>query len=481
LHWLRLALDRKDKAFAESFSSFCCDAFFEMRQLHLSVSPEKMASKPKIIVLDDDPTGSQTVHSCLLLTRWDVDTLSLGLNDDSPIFFVLSNTRALTPEKAAEVTREVCRNLKSAIASTNTQDFLIVSRSDSTLRGHYPVETDVIAQELGGFDAHFLVPAFFEGGRFTRDSVHYLIVNGVPTPVHQTEFARDSVFGYHHSYLPDYVAEKTQGRIPANTVERFLLTDIRAGSLERLLKLTNNQCGVVDGETQTDLDIFAADIITAASQGKRFLFRSAASILTSLANLGQQPIPAEDMSQYVRNGKPGAIIVGSHVKKTTEQLENLLHEPGIVGIEIDIVHLLDDSPAQRTQLLSQNLESIHTAYNSGKTPVVYTSRQELTFDNVQMRLQFGVAVSALLMDIVQSLPSDIGFLISKGGITSNDVLSTGLALTSARLLGQILPGCSIVRTSANHPQFPNLPVVLFPGNVGDAHALAIAFRRLINN
>ncbi|MGB3206139.1 MAG: nucleotide-binding domain containing protein [Crinalium sp.] len=197
--------------------------------------------------------------------------------------------------------------------------------------------------------------------------------------------------------------------------------------------------------------------------------------------MGQQPIAAEEMSQYVRNGKPGAIIVGSHVKKTTEQLENLLQEPGIVGIEIDVAHLLDNSPAQRTQLLSQNLESIHKAYNSGKTPVVYTSRQELTFDNVETRLQFGVAVSALLMDIVQGLPSDIGFLISKGGITSNDVLSTGLALTSARLLGQILPGCSIVRTPANHPQFPNLPVVLFPGNVGDAHALATAFRRLINN
>jgi uncharacterized protein YgbK (DUF1537 family) len=29
----------------------------------------------KIIILDDDPTGSQTVHSCLLLTRWDVVSL----------------------------------------------------------------------------------------------------------------------------------------------------------------------------------------------------------------------------------------------------------------------------------------------------------------------------------------------------------------------------------------------------------------------
>src|SRR5512136_1703665 len=122
-----------------------------------------MTSKPKIIVLDDDPTGSQTVHSCLLLTRWDVDTLRLGLRDSSPIFFVLTNTRALTPERAAAVTREVCHNLKEAIAAEGVRDFLVVSRSDSTLRGHYPVETDAIASELGPFDAHFLVPAFFEG------------------------------------------------------------------------------------------------------------------------------------------------------------------------------------------------------------------------------------------------------------------------------------------------------------------------------
>ncbi len=174
--------------------------------------------KPKIIVLDDDPTGSQTVHSCLLLTVWDIDTLRLGLTDESPIFFILTNTRSLPPEQAAQVTREVCQNLKSAIASLNIQDYLIVSRSDSTLRGHYPIETDVIAEELGGVDAHFLVPAFFEGGRITLDSVHYLIVDNVPIPVHETEFARDSVFSYSYSYLPDYVAEKTQGRIPGKVI-----------------------------------------------------------------------------------------------------------------------------------------------------------------------------------------------------------------------------------------------------------------------
>ncbi len=437
-----------------------------------------MTTNPKIIVLDDDPTGSQTVHSCLLLTRWDVETLRLGLGDDSPIFFVLTNTRALTPEQATTVTREVCHNLKIALDAEGIKDFLVVSRSDSTLRGHYPVETDVIAEEVGPFDAHFLVPAFFEGGRITRDSVHYLIIDGVETPVHETEFARDSVFGYHHSYLPDYVEEKTKGRILSDSVERFLLEDIRQGSLARLQNLSGNQCGVVDAETQADLDKFAADVLAAAAEGKRFLFRSAASLLTSLASLGSQPVAATDMAQYVRQGKPGAVIVGSHVKKTTQQLEQLLKAPGIVGVEVDVAHLLNESEDQRVALLNSVLERVQQVHEAGKTPVVYTSRQELTFENVQTRLQFGAAVSALLMDIVRGMPTDLGFLISKGGITSNDVLSTGLALRSARLLGQIIPGCSMVRTPDDHPQFPNLPVVLFPGNVGDADALVTTYQRL---
>ncbi|WP_414551907.1 four-carbon acid sugar kinase family protein [Anabaena sp. CCY 0017] len=440
-----------------------------------------MSNKPKIIVLDDDPTGSQTVHSCLLLMHWDVDTLRLGLQDNSPIFFVLTNTRSLPPESATSVTREVCQNLKLALAAENITDFLIVSRSDSTLRGHYPIETDAIAQELGPFDAHFLVPAFFEGGRITRDSVHYLIIDDVPTPVHETEFARDSVFSYHHSYLPKYVEEKTQGRIQAESVTRFLLDDIRAGSLERLLQLSHNQCAVVDGETQSDLNSFAVDVLTAASQGKRFLFRSAASILTALAALPPQPIAAENMAEYVRGGKPGAIIVGSHVKKTTQQLHSLLQVEGTAGIEVDVARLLDYGVKESAKLLTEISESIKLAHAAGKTPVVYTSRQELTFKDVTTRLEFGVKVSSLLMDIVRSLPADIGFLISKGGITSNDVLSTGLSLNSARLLGQILAGCSMVITTSEHPLFPNLPVVLFPGNVGDADALGTIYKRLTKN
>lgn len=435
-------------------------------------------SQPKIIVIDDDPTGSQTVHSCLLLMKWDVATLEQGLQDKVPILFILSNTRAMNPKKAAATTKEICHNLKIAIAKVGIKDFLVVSRSDSTLRGHYPVETDVIAEELGGFDAHFLTPAFFEGGRITVDSTHYLMVDGVKTPVATTEFARDSVFGYSHSYLPDYVEEKTSGRIKAEDVVKLSLLDIRTGQIERkLLQLTGNQCVVVDGETKEDFDLLARAVLTATKTGKRFLFRSAASLLTSLAQLGEQPTSPDKMGTYKPNDRPGVVLVGSHVQKTTQQLNCLLEEEDAVGIEVDVVRLRD-RPQDRDQILQETSNTLQQVFEGGKSPVVYTSRQELSFDDVQQRLQFGTDVSALLMDVVKSLPKSIGFLISKGGITSNDVLSVGLDLTVARLLGQILPGCSVIRTEPTHPQFPNLPVVLFPGNVGDRDSLKSAWSRL---
>lgn len=437
-------------------------------------------AKTKIIVLDDDPTGSQTVHSCLLLTRWDIETLKQGFYDIAPIFFVLTNTRGMDARAAGNITREVCINLKQAMADLDAAgeavNPVIVSRSDSTLRGHYPVETDVIAEELGPFDAHFIVPAFFEGGRFTKDSIHYLMVDGHATPVHLTEFARDSVFGYSHSYLPDYVEEKTSGRINSADVERFVLSDVRGNSLDRLMELSGNKCCVVDSETQADLNFFCDQLMKATEHGKRFLFRSAASLLTALIQLPPQPVKPEKMSHYVRNAKPGAVVIGSHVRKTTDQLHALLKMPDIVGIEVNV----DQISTNHDVLLNSITDSIYDLHQEGKTVTIYTSRIEKTFTTQSERLAFGMMVSDFLMDIVMKLPKSLGFLISKGGITSNDVLSKGLNLRISRVVGQILPGCSVVRCPVSHPRYPALPVVIFPGNVGDEDSLAQAYRFLSN-
>src|SRR3569623_1820105 len=313
-----------------------------------------MSEQPKIIVLDDDPTGSQTVHGCLLLTRWDAVTLRTALLDAAPLFFVLTNTRGMDAPRAAAVTRAVCRNLKAALDGLRGEgraiNPVLVSRSDSTLRGHYPVETDVIAAELGPFDAHFLVPAFFEGGRITRNSVHYLLVDGRPVPTRESE-----------------------------------------------------------------LDHFAAAVNRAAAEGKRFLFRSAASLLTALAALPPQPVAAEAMANYVRGGRAGAVVVGSHVRKSTLQLEQLLKEPDVVPIEIDVARIATPAAAGLLHYVEQEVLRAHRAE---KTPVIYTSRTELTCADTETRLAFGEQVSAFLMEVVRALPADLGFLISKGRITS---------------------------------------------------------------
>ncbi len=431
----------------------------------------------KIVVLDDDPTGSQTVHSCVLLTRWDTAALKAALSAPGPLFFVLTNTRGMGAGEAADTVRVVCRNLRAALAELSREGVeirpIFVSRSDSTLRGHYPVETDVMAEELGPFDAHFLIPAFFEGGRVTRDGRHYVLVDGVPVPAHETEFARDTVFGYRHSDLREYVAEKTAGRIAASDVQLFSLADVRAGCGARLLALANNSCCVVDAVEQGDLDRFARDLHEAVEAGRRFLFRSAASLLTSLANLPAQPVPPEAMSDYAQ-GPVGVVLVGSHVRKTTEQLAMLLREPTLAAIEIDVDRAQDAHDAARDDILAQ----ITSAHAAGKTAVLFTSRSERQFADSGQRLRFGAAVSAFLMRIVQALPKTTGFLISKGGITSNDVLSTGLMLATCEVVGQILPGCSVVCCPPTHPRHPRMPVVIFPGNVGDAQALGTVYRRM---
>ncbi|MGB5833856.1 MAG: four-carbon acid sugar kinase family protein [Thiohalocapsa sp.] len=436
----------------------------------------------KTVVIDDDPTGSQTVHGCLLLTRWDVPTLTEALGDESPLFFVLSNTRGMNPEDAAAVTREVCVNLRAALDASAERGRpiqpVIVSRSDSTLRGHYPVETDVIAEELGPFDAHFLVPAFFEGGRITRNGTHYLIVDGpsgpTPVPVNETEFAQDSVFGFSTAYLPDYVEEKTAGRISAGQVEGFMLADVRGDIGDRLRTLTGNRCCIVDAERQADLHDFCRQVIAAADDGKRFLFRSAASLLTALAGLPPQPVAADAMTAFVRDGQPGVVLMGSHVDKSTRQLEQLIQDTDVVPLEIDLDRMLSDEAG----LLAELQTRMRAAMSEGSSLVLFTSRGERRFDSKAERLAFGDRVAALLVRIVQQLPPDIGFLISKGGITSNDTLSKGLALRTARVLGQIRAGCSVVRCPADHPRYPDLPVVIFPGNVGGDDALTEVYRIL---
>ena len=451
-----------------------------------------MAGRFKIVVLDDDPTGSQTVHSCPLLLQWDRATLLEGLAHPSSLLFVLANTRALAPEAAAARVQEIARALKGAMAELDAIDhWLIVSRGDSTLRGHFPGEVDGLEAELGPFDATFLVPAFLQGGRTTVAGVHLL--HG--EPVHTSAFGRDGLFGYGTSFLPDWVAEKTAGRIPADQVELVGIEELDAaeqGLLQRLAGLGGNRCVAVDAERLQQLGALAAAVreLTAPSAAepwgrpRRFLSQSAASWIEALAQLPPQPLAPAGLAQLRRvdgGGAPlpGLVLVGSHVPLADAQLEVLLEEPGCGGVEIPVAKLARvlEGPVPLEMLASLEqvwLAQLQAALAAGQTPVLFTSRGELACRSAAERRRLGVELAALMARLAAALAPQLGYLISKGGITTHTLLADGLGLARVELQGQLLPGLSLVLTPSDGG-VPGLPVLTFPGNLGDSETLRAAW------
>jgi uncharacterized protein YgbK (DUF1537 family) len=458
------------------------------------------APRLKLIVFDDDPTGSQTVHSAPLLLRWDASTLAAGLRHPSPLLFLLANTRALDPEAARRRVREICRALVPALAEAREAGaidrWLVVSRGDSTLRGHFPLEVEVIEQELGPFEATFLAPAFLEGGRTTVGGVHRL--EGVP--VHQSPFARDSLFGYGTSDLAVWAQEKSGGRIGAEAVQHLALAELKPTAAaqralrHRLEALAGNPLLVVDAERAAHLAAFGEVVreLVAGSQDppRRFLFQSAASLLNGLVALPPQPLDAQGLAALCRRGpdggrQPGLVLVGSHVPLADAQLASLLADPGCGGVEVPVARvqrvLEGPLPDMLLDSLEQEwLERLRDLLAVGRTPVLYTSRGELLCRHAAERRALGQALAAAMARVAALLAPELGYLISKGGITSHTLLAEGLGLAWVELQGQLQPGLSLVlvpavgssgTVPARVQGIEALPLVTVPGNLGGADTL----------
>ena len=129
--------------------------------------------KHKFVILDDDPTGTQTVRDVPVITEWSIETLHNELREPTTAFFILTNSRSLTEKDSKALHHEIGKNLHEATASTGVT-ITLISRCDSTLRGHYPLETDTLADELGTPDLLIFAPYFEAGGRYTIDDIHYV-------------------------------------------------------------------------------------------------------------------------------------------------------------------------------------------------------------------------------------------------------------------------------------------------------------------
>ena len=186
------------------------------------IQREVKASRRKVVVLDDDPTGTQTVHGVPVLTEWPHETLRAELTNDLPAFYLLTNSRSLQLAEAQAMNTEIGRNLVEAARQAG-REFVVVSRSDSTLRGHFPGEVQALAEALRqDFDAWLIIPFFLEGGRYTINDIHYVAEGEWFVPAGETEFARDAVFGYRASNLRQWVEEKTGGRVSSEAVASIM-------------------------------------------------------------------------------------------------------------------------------------------------------------------------------------------------------------------------------------------------------------------
>lgn len=432
----------------------------------------------KTVVIDDDPMGTQTVANVSVLADWSVESIVGELENSLRATFILANTRSMPVGEAVSVVSEAGRNVRAA-AEQIGKKVVVISRSDSTLRGHYPAEVDAMAEALGQTSAvHIITPFFLEGGRYTIGDIHYVAEGDHLIPAGQTEFARDNAFGYQSSNVREWVEEKTGGRISASQVTTVSIEDIRIGGPDRvaelLLDLGAAKVCFPNAASTRDTEVFALGVIRAEEQGVRFTYRSAAAFLKARGGLESRPLLTA--SDFGTAGDVGGLtIVGSHVPRSTSQLEHLVEQPDVSSVEINASQLVDD--AQRSREIERVAQTVNTLLKRGEDVAMYTSRVLITGNSANANLEVGHRVSDGVVEIVRRIEVRPRYFIAKGGITASDIATQALGFKRAMCIGQILPGVPVWEFGSES-RYPGLKYVAFPGNTGGPEALSEAVAKL---
>jgi uncharacterized protein YgbK (DUF1537 family) len=432
----------------------------------------------KIIVLDDDPTGVQTIHDISVYTDWSVDSITKGFLEEKSMFFILTNSRGLTEDETEKAHKEIAANVVE-VANKYNKEFVIISRGDSTLRGHYPLETKVLKDTVETdadikFDGEVIFPFFKEGGRFTVDNIHYVQYDEYLVPAGETEFAKDRTFGYEHSHLGEWVEEKSNGQFTAENTTYISLQQIRAldieGIMNQLLAVQGFNKVIVNAVDYVDVKIVTIALVKAMKIGKNFMFRSAAALTKIIGGVSDKGLLTKEELMKEKSENGGLIIVGSHVKKTTEQLEELKTCSFIEFIEFNCHLVLE--PDRFKEEIDRVIETCERLISSGKTVAIYTKRERLDLGENKKKeeLMLSVKISDAVTSIVQRLKVRPNYIVAKGGITSSDIGVKGLEVKRATVAGQIKPGIPVWVTGTES-KFPGIAYVIFPGNVGTKDTL----------
>ncbi|MBN9178840.1 MAG: hypothetical protein J0I43_15935 [Microbacterium sp.] len=404
----------------------------------------------KTIILDDDPTGTQSATGARVLLRWDVATIADALREHDSVY-LQTNSRALDEASAVALIQQIELDVEAAAARLG-ESTRYVLRGDSTLRGHVFAESDVLMADDGIL---VFVPAFPEGGRTTRGGVHYVRSAGVDVPAHETEYAHDPVFPFGTSVLVDYVAEKSHRHaIPVS------LAQVRAGQLTEVLRSAPRGAVVVpDAENASDIASIARGIEEAWDAGVPLVVRSASPLAAELAAVTSTGLLSTPLAAA---GQRVLVVCGSHTYGATAQIEAVAQRWGAPAV-IDTGEALADPRAEGERVADSQRDRL------ARTGLAFiATARERSADHGT--LDHGSRVMAALTTTVAMLLPSVDVIIAKGGITSADVARVGMGAVAADVLGQVLPGVSVWRMRVRDGR--SVLYVVVPGNVGEADTLA---------
>ena len=463
-----------------AISADILDSFspIDVKKIDGLLQAEIDANNRKIVVLDDDPLGIQTTHDLIVYTDWDRESVLDGFLGENKLFFIMTNSRSFTEEKTARVYKEIAAVINEVSEETGI-GYILMNRSDSTLRGHFPLETAVLREEIEKntdkkIDGEILCAFFEEGGRFTLNNIHYVRYADKLVPANETEFARDATFGYTSASLPEYVEEKTNGDFKAEDVICITLEDLHNMDLDKitaqLMSVRDFNKVIVNAVGYPDVKVFCTALYRAMKAGKNYLFRTSASTIKAICGNSDEPLLTRERMVTLDSDNGGIIVVGSHTAKTTEQVEFLRELDNIELVELDATLVRDERAFERE--IQRCLAVEEEAIRAGKTVCCYTTRTVITAGtgNKEDDLKLSVRISDAVQSLVGRLSITPSFVIAKGGITASDIGTKALGVRKAYALGQIRPGVPVWQTG-EESTFPGTPYVIFPGNVGEAATL----------
>lgn len=438
----------------------------------------------KIIVLDDDPTGIQCANGVYVYTDWSEETMEEIFDDGLTVSFLLTNSRSFNKAYTQEV-HQLIAERAARTAGKKKRKFLLFSRSDSTLRWNYPEETEGLKKGLKEYDVivdgEVICPCFIEGGRITSGDVHYILEDGKRIPVSDSEFARDRTFSFKNSDLKQYIEEKYQGVFTAADCISVTLEELRSGQVEavteKLMSVSGFKKIIVNAETYDDLKVFQISFLNALSQRKLFLYRGAASFIRLFLDNPFPPLlEYDDLADY-ENKNGGLIVVGSHVRKTTEQMEWVKRNGNIDMLEFDNRLVLE--PEKWKHEIRRIASEADELLGEGRTVCIHTRREKLAVPGAgpEELLYISTQISEGLVEVVKSLNIRPKYLIAKGGITSSDIGTKACQEKKAWVPGQIEPGIPVWRLGPKS-RMPGMPYIIFPGNVGKEDTLYQVIRKL---